>query len=228
MIETVRKRVIKFIKDDSKKFSSDKKLININTPPLLARRFSAYNRTIELISEDIFSYSKNKRIHKYIAILKLLNDAINASQLIFHKGKNKDYLHSYTNYLKLLRDIIQASSSLIRHDIVLKKEEKGLSNFIGKEIAKPLQSTDEIFKSSEKEIYESILELTRASKNAIFKYEKAMKTNFNKKELERYDKAYNKSKERYASFGYFNEQDDENAEILKTQTIDLISLRNSL
>lgn len=210
-VNTTVKDTVNTVKDTIRKITTGDEtsppnpLVVMNIPPLMARRDAAYDRAIHLLREHIFSLPEEERRSVYATVLELLEVAIDATKSIPRskksRGKQTSEPGPILQYLSLLNDTIQAALALVKHELILFKEEKALSNFIGSEISSQFISTEEIFSNSEMNIYHCISDLIDMAEPAIARNREYRKKSFTKNELDRYNKALNEFTSLYCKFG---------------------------
>ena len=166
-------------------------LAMMNVPAMMARRDAAYARVVHLLREHLFGFTEKNRCQIYDGVLELLDVAIDITDTIIpvSKSQKKDQPNAILQYLVLLKDTVNAAAGLVRHEIILYKEEHDLSNFIGSEIANQFQSADEVFSDSEMNIFRCISELVEIAEPAMNRARENRKRSFSKNDLDRYNKA---------------------------------------
>lgn len=188
--KTFQKIALSAVSEDQQNLSN---LVLMNTPPLAARRDSAYNRAIELLRQHIFAMPEQSRSLIYEAILKLLEEAVDATRAITLSplaGKEpKVGPGPMLQYLLLLKHTLTAASALVHHELILFQDEKSLTSFIGSEISSQFISTEEIFSNSEMNVYHSINDLVDLAEPAIKRHREQRKRSFSKADLARYHKS---------------------------------------
>lgn len=174
-------------KNEDTKFS----LSRINIPPLIARMEAAYELASEMIQSSVFGLTEEERIKHYDKVIWLLDEASasceNATKLIMKNHEN--FTIPMNIYLTLIQDSIKAAKSMVRHQVMLFKEEKDLNSFLGKSIVKQLRFSEEIFSKSEMNIYNSVIELIKNAGKGIQKHCNEMKKPLSKNAIDRYNKA---------------------------------------
>ncbi len=213
-------------KKDTEILHKHQNVVSMNVPALLARRISAYNRAVDLLNTNIFSLNQKSRVGIYDAILHLLDDAIKSTQDIIYPSKkiNEDENTSpILMYFQLLYDTINAAYSLAKHEIVLHKDEKELTGFMGKDITSQIQSTDAIFLESERHVHSAAIGLITASETSIKKYSNRRIKHLSSENLVRFQKATSEFRKLYDTYGVKSKKS-----ILSTQTIDLRFLKKKL
>lgn len=167
-------------------------LSHLNVPALTGRVDAAYDQSVSIFSNNVFSKNQEERKNIYKATLKLLNIAIEARHsLSFYPSHYENKKDPLGQYLLLLKDTIQAAYALITHEMIIFQEEKQLSSFIGGGISSQLKSADEIFTNSELSICQSTTELIKKAAPAINRYRDRILKDFNQDELARYKKSFN-------------------------------------
>ena len=169
-------------------------LVTMNLPPCAARRDAAYARAVEILRrQDLFSLSEEERSQLYASALRLLSITVDSTKQILHSspgnGKGGGYTGPFLQYLTLILDTVHAASSLVKHELILYQEEKGLADFLGSEISSQFRSEEEIFNESEMNVYHCVIELINIAEPAIARYQEHRKKLFSKSDLERYNKA---------------------------------------
>lgn len=164
-------------------------LIFMNVPAIMARRDSAYDRAIHLLCEHIFTLKERERRDIYEAVLKLLGVAIDATQAIVIGTREKIEADPILQYLRILFDTVNAAFALVKHEMVLFKDEKSMASFIGNKITSQFITAEEIFSNSEMNIFHSINDLIDIAESAIARNREFRKKSFSKSDLKRYNKA---------------------------------------
>lgn len=162
----------------------------MNVPALMGRRDAAYDRAVELLEQNIFSYSEEERIIIYDGIMALLKVAIDNTKAILMPSTKKDNMGAMLQYLNLLNDSVLSASVLAKHELILFEDERDISSFIGKKVQSQFRSTDKIFSNSEMNIFHSISELIEIASPAVKKYRQFRKRSFSKTNLDRYNKSF--------------------------------------
>lgn len=184
---------------------SGEHLAKMNCPAHMARQDAAYDRAMSLINGNIFSCDAERRSSIYETVLKLLDIAIQAklsiSTPMAAQGGAPRGEDPILQYLCLLRDTIQAAYALVTHEMVLFKEEKQLSSFIGSEIANQFRSTDEIFTNSEMNIFHSVNDLSDMASAAIARHRDRAMRALPQQDVERYKKAFDEFNGLYSAYG---------------------------
>ncbi len=231
ILKNVGDTIKKITNPVSKKKSYSSHIVDMNTPALVARREAAYERIVALLHTQLLNHSEVGRILIYSSVLELLSVTIDATKYIYPMSKTKkisreklDENNPMLRFLKLLRDTVKASYSLVKHEIILSKNEKNLSEFLGEELSMPIKSTDQIFSESEKNIYYAIVDIITVANKAITKYTKARIKTFSKQDKGKYNKAYIEFKRLYSTYGSV-ESEHLLQESLKTQVIDLSMIK---
>lgn len=176
-----------FIPEDS--HQSEHNLAMMNVPALMARRDAAYDRAVELLEQNIFSHSEEERRIVYEGVLELLNVCIENTKAIINPAKNKDTLGAMLQYLVLLNDTVRSANVLVKHELIMLREERDISMFIGKKAQSQFRAADKIFSNSEMNIFHSITELIDIAASAIKRYRAVRLRAFDKSNLDRYKKA---------------------------------------
>ncbi len=178
-------------------------LVTINLAPLMARRDAAYERALELISDDLFSHSDEKRSEIYQSIASLLEIAIEASKITSKPTRHSENPEerAILQYLLLLNDTVQAAARLAKHEVILYEDENALSDFIGEEITSQFRSADEVFSDSEMNVFHCIQDLIEIANISVKRNREYGKKNFSKPEQARYDKAYMEFEDLYSKTG---------------------------
>lgn len=173
---------------------SGENLARMNMPALAAKQDAAYDRAVTLIRANVFAGEEAWRSLVYEAVLKLLEIAIQAQRNIVMPLRASDPSPAAPDpilqYALLLKDTIQAAYALVTHEMILFKEEKQLSSFIGSGIASQFRSTDEIFANSEMNIFHSVRDLIEMAGPAISRHRERTKRAFSAADMERYKKAF--------------------------------------
>lgn len=175
-------------------------LAKMNAPALTARHDAAYDQAVALFMDNLFSHAEEKRSQIYKYILKLLDIAIQARKSIPLPAGSDSESEPIVQYLLLLKDTIQAAYALVTHEMILFQEEKQLSSFIGSEISTQFRSTDEIFASSELNIYHSTNELIEMAEPAMHRQRERMQRSFQPEDLQRYKKTFSEFNKLYSKF----------------------------
>lgn len=164
-------------------------LVRLNVPALCARRDMAYDCATKMLSKNLMELSKPKRLEEYEKIARLLDEAKEIAHMVSSCTVRKDYADTYEQYLTLLSDSLQAATSLLRHEVVLIKEEKEMAVFIGGEYINQARQVDKLFSQSEAEIFYNILELIKIAAKPILAYRNTTIKKFSSDDSERYKKA---------------------------------------
>jgi len=162
----------------------------MNVPALMGRRDAAYDRTIELLEQNIFSHREEERIIIYDGIMDLLKVAIDNTKSILTPSDEKETIGAMLQYLNVLNDSVLSASVLAKHELILFEDERDISSFIGKKVQSQFRSADKIFSNSEMNIFHSIAELIEIAMPAIKRYRQFRKRTFSKTNLDRYNKAF--------------------------------------
>lgn len=184
-------------------------LITMNIPAWVARRDAAYGRAVKLLKEHVFTLSEQQRRELYKAVLKLLGIAIDATRSIGavtlpQKKMDKSEGGPILQYLLLLNDTVNAAHALVNHEVILEKDEKDLTNFIGGDISNQFLSSEEVFSNSEMNIYHSINDLLDVAKASITKFQDYRRRSFSKSDFERYNKSLAEFQTLYQQIGTIN------------------------
>ncbi len=184
-------RRIPFVPSSEKDRFGSSQLARINRAPLMARRDAAYDRAVALLRVPLFSYPEEVRSELYEAVLKLLYIAGNTGRALNESYESDgDKIPDPVNqYLILLIDTVRAAMTLVDHELIMFKEEKELSSFIGSDITTQIRSADEVFSNSELNIYQCITELIELADKSIVRNREIGKRDFAKEDIERYNKA---------------------------------------
>ena len=193
---------MKFLKNKNNSLENRKyHLYKMNEPALTARLYAAYDRAVQLFSYNLFSYSPNQRSKIYSTVLKLLDIAIQARNSLPQKTKDKSEKDSITQYLLLLKDTIKAAHALVAHEMILFREEKHLTSFIGANLSSQIRSTDEIFTNSELNIYHCANDLIEMAAPSINRLRERTKKQFGHEDIIRFNKTLKEFQVLYNSFG---------------------------
>ena len=182
-------------------------LVTMNIPPNMARRDSAYDRTVHLLKEHIFVLPEKERSAIYAAASSLLKVAIDSSRYIATGNGidlNKDPI---LQYLKILRDTVSAANALLKYEIDLFDDKQTIAGFIGSDITSQFVSAEEIFSSSEMNIFHSINDLVDVAEPAVKRNRESCLRSFSKNDLRRYKKALAEFNTLYSGFGKMNISD---------------------
>jgi uncharacterized protein YaaR (DUF327 family) len=194
--------MIKFLKNKNYSIQNRKyHLSRMNEPAFSARHDAAYERAVTLFSTDLFSFLADQRSDIYDSVLKLLDIAINARINLPNKMKFGSEKDPITQYLLLLKDTIKAAHALVAHEVILFKEEKRLSSFIGPNLSSQIRSTDEIFTNSEFNICHCANDLIEMASSSINRYRERLQKTFNNEDLARYKKTLIEFTELYNTYG---------------------------
>ncbi len=173
-------------------------LINLNACVYYARRDAAYNRLEEVLHEDMMLGSKEERYHLYVICQQLLSDAIVAGK---KATDNED--DAVNEFFYLLRDTIGAAAALVRYELSLAEESMKLRAFVGEGAASHLKGTDDVFSSSEMNIFYCIEDLLGSSDPAVQRDKNEQFQNFPKGEKMRYRIAYGEYRQYYLNTDLF-------------------------
>jgi hypothetical protein len=194
--------MIKFLKNKNYSLENRKyHLYRMNEPALTARQHAAYDRAVSLFSNNLFSYSANQRSKIYNSVLKLLDIAIQARNSLPIKTKDQTDKDSITQYLLLLKDTIKAAHALVAHEMILFREEKQLSSFIGPDLSSQIRSTDEVFTNSELNIYHCANDLIEMASPSINRLRERTKKTFSHEDIIRFNKTLKEFQNLYSTFG---------------------------
>ena len=215
MSDSIEKKVFRQVKKTLQKitFSASAQegkekdpLITMNFPAYLAKRNAAYDRVIHLLRGQIFSLTEEKRNDLYYEVIKLVAITIDCTHYIASVlgpqnkfGKNE--MGPIQEFLLLLHETVSAAHGLVKHELLLFKDEKMLSDFIGYDISQQFQSIDEIFSSSEMNVYQSIQELIDLAEPSIRRHRDNQKKTLSKNDLNRYNKSLAEFTTLYAKSG---------------------------
>ena len=201
MLSTVKKTLQKMTLTPDDNQASEHDLATMNVPPLMARRDAAYDRAIELLEQNMFSHTEEERRVIYEGVIELLNVSIDNTKAIINPTKTKDTFGAMLQYLILLNDTVRSANVLVKHELIMLREERDISNFIGKKAQSQFRAADKIFSNSEMNIFHSITELIDIAAPAIKKYRSFRLRTFGKNNLDRYNKALNEFKLLYRKTG---------------------------
>jgi len=91
--------------------------------------------------------------------------------------------------------------ALLKHELIIFQEERSLSHFIGDKISSQLHSTDEIFSSSEVNIFHCIQDFIDLAEPAVKRYRDRCRNSLSKHDSERYQRAFHEFRKLYHSSG---------------------------
>jgi len=194
------------ISNQKKVKSFEQQLVEMNKAPLLARRDAAYDRAVYLLRQPLFSFAEEDRSQIYKNVLALLAVSLESGQALsaHYESHGKELIDPVNQYMVLATDTVQAAYALVKHEVIMFKEEKELSSFIGSDATSQIRSTDEIFSNSEMNIYHCITELVEMADPAIRKYRDFNRKGLQKEDLSRYDKAFEEYNKIYGEWSQKN------------------------
>ena len=193
--------MIRFLKNKNYSLENRKyHLFRMNEPVLTAKQYAAYDRAIILFSYNLFSFSPSQRSKIYNSVLKLLDIAIQTRKSLPIKRKDQSEKDAITQYFLLLKDTIRAAHALVAHEMILFREEKQLSSFIGSDLSSQIRSTDEIFTNSELNIYHCANDLIEMAAPSINRMRERSKKTFSQEDIIRFKKALKEYNNLYKNF----------------------------
>jgi hypothetical protein len=159
-------------------------LIEMNFSVFTARRYAAHERVVEVLRREMLASSKELRGKLYAFCVKLLDEAIEATQRS-QMSADSPVLH----YLSLLRDTIAASYALVRHEMTLVRESEEFSRMLNEYVVSQLRTANNVFSDSEMNILDCIEDLLKFGNPILTQDTQARLEKFSEDDKRRYELA---------------------------------------
>lgn len=170
-------------------------LVEMNAPVFTARRDAAHACLVDILRRDALDAGRSGRVRIYSRCLRLLDDAIQASQRsqIQKEGPLQ-------HYFQLLRDTLAATLALVAHEIRLARGTGALSRLTtAPPRPRPPGQAPGRFSSGELNILDSVDDLVKFGVPLLLKDSETRRKGFSPDDLRRYELARREYREHYLS-----------------------------